>query len=225
LVEIYVDNVSKTYRDNGTRIEVLKCITLELRARNLYCISGPSGSGKTTLLNIVSRLDIPDSGNVKVDGIWLKDLTENEMAKLRTSSYGIVFQNSNLVGHLTTIENVLFPTLFLQVSVEGSLNRLKARAEDLLRRLSLGDKSKKIPIKLSEGERRRVAIARALVCNPKIVVADEPTMNLDAENVQRVMDLFKEVRDEGAVILVSSHDTNVSESCDRVFEIRYGEIS
>jgi putative ABC transport system ATP-binding protein len=224
LTNLRVHGVSKAYNDKGETLKVLTSVSLQLDKNLLYCLSGPSGSGKTTLLNIVSGLDRPDEGEVWFDNVRIDTLSQEDSARLRANSIGVVFQNSNLVGHLTAVENVIFPTLFAGKNGETNRN-YKERCVSLLNSLGLEDKLQKIPRKLSEGERRRVAIARAIIAKPKLILADEPTMNLDAENIARVLDLFGELKEEGSTVLLSTHDPSVAKSCDRIFRIDFGRIT
>ncbi len=215
-----VNGVSKTYHDKGESLTVLSQVTFELEEGKLCTVCGPSGSGKTTLLNIISGLDHPDSGEIWFDGKRLDSLEELPMALLRSTQIGIVFQNPNLVAHLTALENVLFPTLFVRTGGD-----YKSRALSLLGELGLKDKSEKQPVNLSEGERRRVSIARALISNPKLVLADEPTINLDSQNSELVMNLFRRAQEGGTTVFVSTHDEDIARIATGALRIKFGKIS
>jgi putative ABC transport system ATP-binding protein len=219
-----VRGVSKTYRDKSETLSVLSGVSFELDRGKLFTLCGPSGAGKTTLLNIVSGLDSPDEGEVWLEGKRIDALGELSKARLRSSVIGIAFQNPNLVGHLTALENVMLPAFFS--SADGKIDDCKSRALNLLGRLGLGsDKASKVPSKLSEGERRRVSIARALVTKPKVVLADEPTINLDRENASNAMKVLKDYAAGGAGVLISTHDQDVANNSDQVMRISFGKIS
>jgi putative ABC transport system ATP-binding protein len=215
-----IRKLTKSYRENGENVPVLSNVNLDLAQGELGVVCGPSGSGKTTLLNIIAGLDKPDSGEVIFENVRLDKTSELAMARLRAGTIGIAFQNPNLVSHLTAIENILLPTLFYK---RNDLN-YKAEAEKLLHSLGLSAKSKKFPQKLSEGERKRVSIARALVTKPKLILADEPTSNLDFENSRTVVEVIRSAVESEASALISTHDEDVAKRADSLFRIRFGKI-
>jgi putative ABC transport system ATP-binding protein len=216
-----VKGVTKTYRDNDESVTVLSDVSLDLPKRTVATVCGPSGSGKTTLLNIIAGLDQPDSGEVWFENTRMDKADEKTKASLRARSIGIIFQNPNLFSYLSALENVLLPTLFFQD--KGVV--YKQEAQQLLGILGLSEKSNRYPARLSEGEKKRVSIARALVTKPKLILADEPTSNLDSENSQAVIELIRrEVKEGGGSALISTHDEQVAKKSDASFRIRFGKI-
>ncbi|MCX8103675.1 MAG: ABC transporter ATP-binding protein [Candidatus Bipolaricaulota bacterium] len=227
----------KTYENGRTR--ALDGVTLEIRRGEFVAICGPSGSGKSTLLNLIGALDKPDSGELYVAG---EDLMRSpgDLAHFRARKVGFIFQLHNLIPSLTALENVLIPTLgasppspllkragrFPFPLGEGLGDRSDARARELLERVGLGDKAHRRPPELSGGERQRVAVARALVNNPEIVLADEPTGNLDSETEKHVLKLLKELQTErGVTLILVTHDPRVAQTADRVIEILDGRVT
>ncbi len=178
---------------------------------------GPSGSGKTTLINILGGLDKLDSGRVVVDGIDLSRLSENEMVRYRAEKVGFVFQQFHLVPYLNALENVMLAQYFHSVTDEK-------QAEEALRRVGLGDRITHLPSQLSGGEQQRVAIARALINQPKIILADEPTGNLDEANEEIVLQIFRELHDAGHTILMVTHDPDIARQADRRIELAHGRL-
>ncbi len=213
-------SVSKTYHDKGESLSVLKNVDLGIDPGMFYSLCGPSGAGKTTLLNIISGLDRPDHGEVWFEGQRIDGLGESAKAKLRAGPLGFIFQNPNLIAHLSALENVELPTLFGGETEHDH----KKYALFLLGKLNLKDNINKFPSKLSEGERRRVSIARALVTKPKVVLADEPTINLDSDNSKIVVQLLKESVEGGASVLVSTHDEDIARSSNKIFRISFGNV-
>ena len=180
-------------------------------------LMGPSGSGKTTLINILGGLDKLDSGRVVVDGIDLSKLSENEMVRYRAEKVGFVFQQFHLVPYLNALENVMLAQYFHSVTDEK-------QAEEALRRVGLGDRITHLPSQLSGGEQQRVAIARALINQPKIILADEPTGNLDEANEEIVLQIFRELHEAGHTILMVTHDPDIARQADRRIELAHGRL-
>jgi putative ABC transport system ATP-binding protein len=197
-------------------------VDLRLEEGEYVALMGPSGSGKTTLLHLVGALDAPTKGEVLYAGQPLSGLSEKALARLRGRHVGFVFQSFNLVPRLSALENVLLPTSFV-----GGASRAerKARAAKLLERVGLGDRLKHTPAELSGGQRQRVAIARALVNSPRVILADEPTGNLDQRTGREVLALFDELRAEGRTILLVTHDPQVADRADRTVHVLDGRIS
>ncbi|MBI4913836.1 MAG: ABC transporter ATP-binding protein [Acidobacteria bacterium] len=213
-------DITRAYELGGERAGVFG-VSLELPAGSLAVVAGPSGSGKTTLLQVAGLLDEPDSGQVLLEGREVSRLPEKARCALRLSRLGFVFQGFNLVPVLTARENVLLP-LQLQGRPEGECT---ARAEDLLERVGLGNRAGHLPGQLSGGQQQRVAIARALAGDPCLVLADEPTANLDHAHGEPLMDLLAELaRERGAAFLVASHDPRVIARADRVFRLEDGRM-
>ena len=214
--------VSKSYPSADTRLEVLREVDLEVEEGEFAVVAGPSGSGKSTLLNLMGALDHPDSGTVRIDGTDLADRGDRALADLRNEKIGFVFQSFHLIPVLTAVENVAWP-LFLK-GVDR--RRRMARSRELLDRVGLAAHMNRTPGRLSGGQRQRVAIARALACAPKILLADEPTGNLDRKTVREVMDLFASLnRDGGVTFVFSTHDPMVVSYAGRRLFLAEGQIA
>jgi len=211
--------VTKSYGRGATAIKALDNVSLEAHLGELVQLTGPSGAGKTTLLNLVSALDRPDMGEILVAGANVTGLSLARAAKYRNNQVGIIFQSYNLLPQLTALENVLLPMI-----PNGRMDR--ERAFELLDAVGLVDRSAHRPAQLSGGEQQRVAIARALVNGPRLVLADEPTGNLDDENARNVMALLcRTCRNRGSTLIVVTHDRDVVHIVDTVFELRGGIIA
>ena len=214
--------VSKSYPSADTRLEVLREVDLDVEEGEFAVVAGPSGSGKSTLLNLMGALDHPDSGAVRIDGVDLADRGDRALADLRNEKIGFVFQSFHLIPVLTAVENVAWP-LFLK-GVDR--RRRMARSRELLDRVGLAAHMNRTPGRLSGGQRQRVAIARALACAPKILLADEPTGNLDRKTVREVMDLFASLnRDGGVTFVFSTHDPMVVSYAGRRLFLAEGRIA
>lgn len=217
---VSVRKVSKDYVLGRTVVRALHDVSLEVERSEFLAIAGPSGSGKSTLLNLVSAIDSPTSGEVLIDGVALKSLDDNGLSDLRAHKIGFIFQTFNLIPVLSAYENVEFPLLFKR---DGTLS--KTRVKDVLARVGLADFMHHRPDELSGGQRQRVAVARALVTDPLIVLADEPTANLDSETGQAVIDLMLEInRDAGTTFIFSTHDPSVMAHARRVIRLVDGRI-
>jgi putative ABC transport system ATP-binding protein len=216
-----VRGLSKTYDPASARSVVLDAIDLDVAAGQVVVLLGASGSGKSTLLNLISGIDRPDSGKVLIDGVDITRLSETERTLFRRDHIGIVFQFFNLIPTLTVLENVTLP---LELSGERRQDA-EQRAVALLLRVGLADRAKDFPDRLSGGEQQRVAIARALIQAPSLVLADEPTGNLDRENGKRVMALLIELtREAGRTLIMASHDPTLIPLADRVVHIQDGVV-
>ncbi len=217
---VSVRNVSKDYVLGRTIVRALHDVSLEVEKSEFIAIAGPSGSGKSTLLNLVSAIDSPTQGEVLIDGVALKSLDDNALSDLRANKIGFIFQTFNLIPVLSAYENVEFPLLFKR---QGSVS--KTRVRDVLARVGLEDFMHHRPDELSGGQRQRVAVARALVTDPLIVLADEPTANLDSETGQAVIDLMLEInRSAGTTFIFSTHDPSVMNHARRVVRLVDGRI-
>jgi putative ABC transport system ATP-binding protein len=217
---VSVRNVSKDYVLGRTIVRALHDVSLEVEKSEFIAIAGPSGSGKSTLLNLVSAIDSPTQGEVLIDGVALKSLDDNALSDLRANKIGFIFQTFNLIPVLSAHENVEFPLLFKR---QGSVS--KTRVRDVLARVGLEDFMHHRPDELSGGQRQRVAVARALVTDPLIVLADEPTANLDSETGQAVIDLMLEInRTAGTTFIFSTHDPSVMNHARRVVRLVDGRI-
>jgi putative ABC transport system ATP-binding protein len=208
----------KRYRVGGSIVKALDKFSLEVEEGEMVAIMGPSGSGKTSLLNILGGLDSPDSGSVRVKDVDLNDLNEEQRAKFRKHNVGFIFQFFNLIPSLTAIENVLVPVMFQK-------DAPTKRARDLLERVGLGDRFDHLPGMLSGGERQRVAIARALINDPVLILADEPTGNIDSETAREIVSLFKELNDEGKTLILATHDRLVAGRAKTMIKVRDGKIA
>ena len=208
----------------GRPLTVLKDIDLEIEARSAVAIVGPSGSGKTTLLGLLAGLDLPSAGSVTLDGQNLGELSEDERAALRAEKLGFVFQSFQLIPTLTALENVLVP-IELQSGAPTNGTAAEARAQDLLVRVGLGDRGHHYPAQLSGGEQQRVGLARAFANRPKILMADEPTGNLDAVTGQTVIDLMVSLnQEEGTTLVLVTHDTELAARAHRIVRLSGGHI-
>jgi putative ABC transport system ATP-binding protein len=217
---VSVRNVSKDYVLGRTLVRALHDVSLEVEKSEFIAIAGPSGSGKSTLLNLVSAIDSPTQGEVFIDGIALKSLDDNALSDLRANKIGFIFQTFNLIPVLSAYENVEFPLLFKR---QGTVS--KTRVKEVLARVGLEDFMHHRPDELSGGQRQRVAVARALVTDPLIVLADEPTANLDSETGQAVIDLMLEInKAAGTTFIFSTHDPSVMNHARRVVRLVDGRI-
>lgn len=213
-------DVNKTY-PGAVPLHVLKDINIEIKRGELVSIMGASGSGKSTLLNILGILDSYDTGDYYLDGVLIKDLSENRAAELRNRMIGFVFQSFNLISYKNALENVALPLFYQGVSRK----RRNALAMEMLERMGLGDRAHHLPGELSGGQKQRVAIARALITNPSIILADEPTGALDSRTSAEVMELLRELnRRQGITIIIVTHDPAVGQATDRIIRIVDGRI-
>ena len=217
---IEVKGVNKTY-NNGQPLHVLKGIDLSVSEGEFVSIMGASGSGKSTLLNILGILDNYDSGEYRIDGRLIKDLTETQAAAYRNRLIGFIFQSFNLIGFKTAVENVQLPLFYQGVSRK----RRHERAMEYLSRLGIADWAAHYPNEMSGGQKQRVAIARALVTNPRIVLADEPTGALDSRTSEEVMQILGRLnREDGVTIIVVTHESGVANCTDKIVRIKDGII-
>ena len=213
-----LDDVTKEYRSGGETIAALADVDFAVEPGEMVAVIGPSGSGKSTLLNVLGLLDVPTSGTVRLDGDDVTDYDDEARTMARRRTIGFVFQSFHLVPMLTAVENVLVPTMF----VEGDQ---RARARALLERMGLGDRLDHRPDQLSGGQRQRVAIARALVNEPRLLLADEPTGNLDRDTGRNILEEFERISTEAEVGVVAvTHDELVTEFTDRTVELVDGVV-
>jgi putative ABC transport system ATP-binding protein len=218
---IQLQSVSRTYRSGRLQVPALRDVDLEVRAGDFLAIVGPSGSGKSTLMHLLGCLDRPDEGRYLLDGLDVALLDDNGLAQLRSLAIGFVFQSYNLLPRTTALENVAAPLLYQGVKRRERLDR--ARAE--LDRLGLGDRLQHVPTELSGGQQQRVAIARALVTQPSLILADEPTGNLDSSSGAEVLALLKALHAEGATIILITHDAEVAAAAARTVSIHDGRLA
>lgn len=211
--------LSRVYASGQIKVEALKEANLTVERGKFYAIMGPSGSGKTTLLQILGLLDKPTAGELYIEGTPVRDLPEAAMARLRMKKIGFVFQFFHLLPHLKAWENVVFPML---ANPDISARERKEKAVALLKSVGLGDRIDHFPKQLSGGEQQRVAIARSLANDPDIILADEPTGNVDAENEQRIIEILKELCTRGKTVIVVTHNEEVGRAADEVFFLNRG---
>ena len=216
-----MQGINKYYQMGEEQMHILKDIDLEVKKGEYLSVLGPSGSGKSTLMNIIGCLDTPTSGSYILDGAVIEEMSEVELAHIRSKEIGFIFQNSQLLPRLNALRNVEVPLIYAGVSPKER----RRRAQEMLVRVGLEDRMYHYPNQLSGGQQQRVAIARALVGNPNILLADEPTGALDQKTGKQVMKLFQELNDEGRTIIMITHDMNIAAYARRVVHIIDGELT
>lgn len=217
---IQLREISKIYHVGGQEVRALDRAWLSIREGEFVSIVGPSGSGKTTMMNIIGCLDVADSGEYILDGLSIDQYSEGELAGIRNRKIGFVFQGFNLLSRLTAEANVELPLIYQRMG----LAERKERVEEALKRVDLYDRRKHKPVELSGGQQQRVAIARALVTRPSLVLADEPTGNLDSRTGAEIIDLFHELHEAGNTILLITHNPEVAHMAQRVVHILDGQV-
>ena len=217
---VELKKINKTYNQGSMPVKVLNDVSLSVDKGEYIAIMGPSGSGKSTLMNIIGILDKATDGTYILDGEDVSLAKDNRMSDIRNQKIGFVFQQFNLLPKLTAIENVALPLLYRDVS---KAKRMKL-ASEALERVGLGDRKKFLPNQLSGGQCQRVAIARAIVGNPLLLLADEPTGALDTKSGEQIMELFKKLNDEGATIIMITHEPNIAECAKKTYHIRDGNL-
>ena len=223
---LQAENLFKSYQLGRVRLDVLNGVSLSVAAGEFVAISGASGSGKSTLLHLLGALDIPNQGTVRLDGVDLFDMPQSRRDRLRNTSFGFVFQFYHLLPELNVLENALIPRMIGSSMIGWGGQKREARrlAAELLERVGLGHRIKHKPNELSGGERQRVAIARALVNRPQVVLADEPTGNLDRKAGQQILDLFGELNEQGQTIVMVTHDQRVAQRAHRTLHMLDGKL-
>ena len=217
---ITVDNVNKTYKNGSLELQVLKNISFKVDKGEFLAIMGSSGSGKSTMMNILGCLDNQYEGKYILDGIDISKSTENELSEIRNKKIGFIFQSFNLLPRLTALENVELPLIYSSVPKEES----HKRANELLEMVGLKERTHHRPNELSGGQRQRVAIARALVNNPSIILADEPTGNLDSKSEAEIIEILQKLNKMGKTIVIVTHEPNIGEIAQRKIVFKDGEI-
>jgi|TARA_B100002019_G_scaffold123070_1_gene105877 putative ABC transport system ATP-binding protein len=217
---IEIEELNKSYPIGNSSLHVLKGIDLKIKEGELVAIMGSSGSGKSTLLNIIGMLDNYDSGSYKLDNVPIKDLDETKAAKYRNKFLGFVFQSFNLINYKTALENIALPLYYQGIS----RNERQKVAIEYLKKVGLADWAEHLPSELSGGQKQRIAIARALASQPKVLLADEPTGALDSTTSEEVMDLIKQINNEGKTILVVTHEQDIANMCKRIITLKDGII-
>lgn len=217
---IEVKKLQKRYLMGDEVIDALKSIDLKVQKNEYLALMGPSGSGKSTLMNLIGCLDSPTSGEYILNGIDVSKMSDSELADVRNKEIGFVFQTFNLLPRMTALENVALPLVYAGVS---KVDR-EERARKVLLEVGLADRMTHKPNELSGGQRQRVAIARALINNPAIILADEPTGNLDSKTSEEIMNIFKEIHKRGNTIIVVTHEPDIAAFADRIVRLKDGYI-
>jgi len=218
---IRIEGIKKTYVTGKTEVHALRGVSVTIERGEMVAIMGASGSGKSTLMNILGCLDRPTSGEYWLDGVRVDGMTKNELADIRNAKIGFVFQGFNLLARTTALDNVELPLLYHRGP--GKLDT-KALSRAALERVGLGDRLEHEPSELSGGQQQRVAIARALVTQPALVLADEPTGNLDTHTSVEVLSVFQELNTQGITIILVTHEHDIAQYCRRVVELRDGHV-
>ncbi|RDI94495.1 ABC transporter ATP-binding protein [Meiothermus sp. QL-1] len=217
---VALEQVRKVYRSGAIEFEALRGVSLQIQQGEMVALMGPSGSGKTTLMQIIGLLDRPTEGRYVLAGRDVTTLTENERAEMRNQEIGFVFQAFHLLPRLNVLENVEVPLTYAGYSPKER----RERAIEVLQKVGLGDKLRNLPSQLSGGQKQRVAIARALTMRPSILLADEPTGNLDSKTAVEVMRLFQELNEEGTTVVIVTHEPDIAEYAGRIVRIRDGKV-
>lgn len=218
---INLKNVSKTYKMGEETIHALDKVNLNIEEGEFVSVIGPSGSGKSTLMNILGALDVSDEGEYHLNNIDVNSATDTELAKIRNENIGFIFQNFNLLAKLNALENVEVPLMYKGMESK----KAKELAYKYLEKVGLKTREKHLPSQLSGGQQQRVAIARALVCEPQIILADEPTGALDSKTGIEIMEILKELNRNGQTIIVITHDPRIADMAKRKITIADGKIS
>jgi putative ABC transport system ATP-binding protein len=217
---IELKNVSKLYKTGGEEFYALKDVNLQIYPNEFMAITGPSGSGKSTLMHIIGLLDVPTEGEVFIDGDKISSTSQAKLARIRNRKIGFVFQAFNLLKKTRAIDNVILPLIYSNVEPKQRAERAKKELE----LVGLENKLNNLPSELSGGQQQRVAIARALVTNPSLILADEPTGNLDSKSGTQVLELFHQLNKQGKTIVLVTHDANIANQANRVVKIIDGDI-
>ncbi|WXG39893.1 MAG: ABC transporter ATP-binding protein [Candidatus Freyarchaeum deiterrae] len=217
-----LENVGKVYKTGDVAFEALHEVSLVIERGRWVAIQGPSGSGKSTLLNLIGCLDRPTSGRVLLEGIDISKLSENKLAQMRGEKIGFIFQTFNLIPSLTVTENILLPTSFTRKLKKADA---KQRVKELMNRLGINSLKNRFPSRLSGGETQRVAIGRALINEPSLILADEPTGNLDTTTGSEIANLFKEMHEEGETIILVTHDNDLARRAEKIYVLRDGKLN
>lgn len=217
---ISVDSLRKTYVMGSQEIHALKSITVDIHRNEYVALMGPSGSGKSTLMNLLGCLDTPSEGDYILNESNVSQLTDSELAEIRNKEIGFVFQTFNLLPRLSSLENVALPLVYAGLSRAKRLER----AQEVLEMVGLGERVHHKPNELSGGQRQRVAIARALVNKPSIILADEPTGNLDTKTSVEIMEIFEQIHNQGNTIILVTHEPDIAEHAHRIIRLRDGLV-
>jgi len=216
---VVVENVSKIYYRGREEVYALQDISFEIAEGEMLALVGPSGSGKTTLMNLLGLLDKPSSGRIRINGRYADELGAGEMLRVRREVVGFIYQQFLLIPSMTALQNVMLPMYF------AGKKETREIAKTLLERVGLGDRLHHLPAELSGGEMQRVSAARALANNPSMILADEPTGNLDRKSAEDVLRLFGEINAEGKTVIIVTHDTELAGSLPRILSLRDGKLA
>lgn len=218
---IELKNVSKIYQIGEERVHALDHANLKVETREFVSVIGPSGSGKSTLMNIIGCLDTADAGEYLLDGTPIEAYSENELARIRNRKIGFIFQSFNLIPKLTAEENVELPLIYQKIRKAERSKRVR----DALERVGLENRAKHLPTELSGGQQQRVAIARALVTQPALLLADEPTGNLDSHTSKEILGIFQDLHEQGNTIILITHDNDIAQQARRIVHILDGKLT
>ncbi|MCA9796515.1 MAG: ABC transporter ATP-binding protein [Candidatus Eremiobacteraeota bacterium] len=216
-----INNLERTYRNGEVEVKALRGVSFCIERGDFVAVMGPSGSGKSTMMNILGCLDRPTGGSYKLDGVETANLDKDERADLRNRKIGFVFQGFNLLSRTTAVENVELPLLYQGVY---DTQERRSRCQSALTRVNLGHRFDHVPSHMSGGEQQRVAIARALVTEPSLLLADEPTGNLDTRTSDEVMEIFRELNEQGLTIVMVTHEQDVADKARRIITFRDGKL-
>ncbi len=217
---IRTENLWKTYEMGGEKIHALHGVSFDIKANEFLAIMGPSGSGKSTLMNLIGCLDTPTQGKYFLNGQLVSKMHDDQLARIRNKEIGFVFQTFNLLARATALQNVELPLVYSGIGI----NKRKAKAERALEKVELSDRMSHKPNELSGGQRQRVAIARALVNSPSILLADEPTGNLDSKTSAEILSLFDRLHEQGNTIILVTHERDVATRANRIIHLMDGKI-
>jgi len=215
---IELENITKVYRMGKVEVYALNGVSLAIKPGEMVAIVGASGSGKSTLLHIIGCLDRPSSGRYFLDGADVSQLSDNKLAEMRNKKFGFVFQEFNLLSRATALSNVELPLIY------GGGHHKRQKAMEALERVRLGPRAKHKPTELSSGEQQRVAIARALVNNPALILADEPTGNLDSVSTAEIISIFRQLNRDGITVVIVTHEADIAAQAQRIIRLHDGEI-
>ena len=216
---VELENITKVYHMGKVEVHALRGVTLSIAAGEMIAVIGASGSGKSTMLNVIGLLDRPASGRYLFKGVDVSQLNDNQLAEMRNKEFGFVFQDFNLLPRATALLNVELPLIY-----SGGVHQRRERAGEALERVGLGERANHKPTEMSGGEQQRVAIARALVNNPSLILADEPTGNLDTHSSAEIMSIFRQLHQEGITIVLITHETDIASQAQRTIRLQDGRI-